>query len=435
MSKNIVSKILCLIVLFCCCTYTANSQTIAELEAQKKRALEKVAQTQKLLDETKKSKTGTEKQISLLSRSIDEANQLIFAINSEIDGLNRDIQTINEEKNELESRLKTAKNHYAKMLSKSEIYRKQFSPTLYIFSSKSFAQAYRRLRYMQEVSNYQKNSISEITSLTKKLTEKTAELQSVITKKERLLNSKESENKKLAQQKEEQNKLLKTQTQKEKEYKKTIAQEQENQKKLNKLIQQKVAAENKRKAELAKKAEAEKKRQEQQKNTAKNTPKNEKAAEPASKPAISDAEYKSYQEDMVLTGNFEKNRGKLPMPVEQGKIHRLFGRQTNPYTKAVEDNNGIYIVAPAGSEARAVFDGTVFEVMFEPGSGYVVWIMHGSYSTVYAQLSLCSLKKGDKITARQKIGKIAVKNNNTELNFYVLNKNSAYENPTNWVRY
>ena len=121
------------------------------------------------------------------------------------------------------------------------------------------------------------------------------------------------------------------------------------------------------------------------------------------------------------------------MPVESGRIYRHFGRQTNPTTNAIENKSGIYIITPDGAEARAVFDGTVFEVMYEPGSGYIIWITHGSFSTVYAQLSLFYVKKGDKIKARQKIGKIAQKNNKSELNFYILNESASYENPENWL--
>ncbi|MDR1543570.1 MAG: peptidoglycan DD-metalloendopeptidase family protein [Prevotellaceae bacterium] len=427
-----MKKIFCIILLIFC-SYSANSQTIKELEVQKKKAAEKVALTQKLLNETKKSKNGTERQITLLSRSIEQTNALILAMNSEIDGLNRDISTLQTEKTALEKQLAIVKKNYAKMVAKNDIFRKQFSPTLYIFSSKSFSQGYRRMRYLQQMSDYQKKQADEIKSLTQVLIKKETVLKSNIVQKEQTLNSKEHETQQLAQKKDEQNKLLKTYGKKEKEYQNTIAAEQEKQKKLNKLIQQKVAEENRRKAELAKKAEATKKNKQQQaaQNKGKTSP--EKSAK-TNIPTISDADFKQYQEDVALTGNFEKNRRLLPLPVAQGKIHRLFGRQTNPYTKAAENNNGVYFLSPSNSDARAIFDGTVFEVMYEPGSGYVVWIMHGNYSTVYAQLSLSYVKKGDKVKAKQGIGKIAVKNNNTELSFYILNKNAAYENPVNWLK-
>ena len=347
-----------------------------------------------------------------------------MTINSEIDGLNRDIVSLQKERIELAKRLEVVKKEYAKLVAKDEIFRKQFSPSLYILSSKSFSQGYRRYRYLKEISDYRKHQALEINDLSKKLEEKEALFKTYVAQKEKSLIDKEQQNQNLNQKKEQQDKALKNYSKKEDELKKTIVKEQENQKRLNKLIQQKVAAENRKKAEAAKKAEEERKKREAA------AKKENKTVEFTAK---EEAEYKAFKDDQILSGNFEKNRGKLPMPVEQGKIHRKYGRQINPYTNAIEDNYGIYFLAPSGSDARSIFDGTIFDVQYEPGSGYVVWIMHGSFASVYTQLSLYDVKKGDKVTAKQKIGKIAVKNNNTELGFFILNQNANYENPENWL--
>ncbi|MDR3327687.1 MAG: peptidoglycan DD-metalloendopeptidase family protein [Prevotellaceae bacterium] len=418
-----------LILIFGICSIS--SQTIKDLEAQKKKAQEKLSLTQKMLEQTKQSKKGTEKEINLLTRSIEQTSQLIFSINSELDGLTRDITNLQTEKINLTARLEILKKDYAKMVSINEIYRKQFSPSLFVFSSKSFVQGYRRMRYLQQMSEYRKNQSLEIKILTQNISEKENLLHTYVIQKSHSLQQREQENQQLSQKKEEKNQLLKNYSSKEKDLKNTIAEEEKRTKQLNSLIQKKVADENRRKAELAKKAEEERKRKEK----AKDKPAKTESTTPTKteKSLVTDAEYKKYQEDRTLTGNFEKNRGNLPMPVESGKIYRQFGRQTNPNTSATEDNNGIYILAPTGTDARAVFDGTVFEVMYEPGSGYVIWITHGTYSTVYAQLSLFYVKKGDKVKAKQSIGKIAVKNNKTELNFYILNQNATYENPVVWL--
>ena len=363
-----------------------------------------------------------------------EINNLIFSINSEIDGLNRDIASLETEKTGLTQRLEVIKKEYATAISRNVILRKQFSPTLFIFSAKNFSQAIRRTRYLIEMYTYRKTQVLEIKKLTKDVIDKEQILNTYIAQKSQSLSEKEQQNKTLTQKRDQQNQLLKTYNQKEQEYNATIREEQQRQSNLNNLIRKKVAEENRKKAEVARKAAAEKKRKEQvaKSNNTKNTTKT--ASSNKSKDAIiTETEYKQYKEDQVLTGNFSKNKGNLPMPVESGRIYRHFGRQTNPTTNAIENNSGIYIITPDGAEARAVFDGTVFEVMYEPGSGYIIWITHGSFSTVYAQLSLFYVKKGDKIKARQKIGKIAQKNNKSELNFYILNESASYENPENWL--
>ena len=413
--------------------HSVTAQSLKELEAQKRKAQERLEATQKLLDDTKKSRKGTENELQLITSTIKETNNLIFSINSEIDGLNRDISSLATERNTLSRKLTVAKEEYANMVSKNFVFSRQFSPVLFIFSSKNFSQGMRRARYLLEISLYRRKQVEQIKELNKSVADKEAVLQRYVSQKSQSLQQKEQQHKKLNLRKDEKNRLLSTYNQKEKEYSETIREEQQRQSKLNDLIRQKVAEENKKKAEMAKKAAEEKKRQDKNKAKAKTTEKTKTSAKASEKPVITEKEYKQYKEDRQLTGTFAKNKGGLPMPVESGLIHRRFGRQTNPLTNTIENNSGIYIVAPNGADARAVFEGTVFEVMYEPGSGYIVWVMHGSYSTVYAQLSIFYVKKGEKVKARQKIGRIAQKNNKSELNFYILNENASYENPENWL--
>ena len=430
MSKR---NLIALISIFFIGIHSVTAQSLKELEAQKRKAQERLEATQKLLDDTKKSRKGTENELQLITRTIKETNNLIFSINSEIDGLNRDISSLATERNALYRKLTVAKEEYANMVSKNFVFSRQFSPVLFIFSSKNFSQGMRRARYLLEISLYRRKQVEQIKKLNKSVADKEAVLQRYVSQKSQSLQQKEQQHKKLNLRKDEKNRLLSTYNQKEKEYSETIREEQQRQKKLNDLIRQKVAEENKKKAEMAKKAAEEKKRQDKNKAKAKTTEKTKTSAKASEKPVITEKEYKQYKEDRQLTGTFAKNKGGLPMPVESGLIHRRFGRQTNPLTNTIENNSGIYIVAPNGADARAVFEGTVFEVMYEPGSGYIVWVMHGSYSTVYAQLSIFYVKKGEKVKARQKIGRIAQKNNKSELNFYILNENASYENPENWL--
>jgi len=430
MSKR---NLIALISIFFIGIHSVTAQSLKELEAQKRKAQERLEATQKLLDDTKKSRKGTENELQLITRTIKETNNLIFSINSEIDGLNRDISSLATERNALSRKLTVAKEEYANMVSKNFVFSRQFSPVLFIFSSKNFSQGMRRARYLLEISLYRRKQVEQIKKLNKSVADKEAVLQRYVSQKSQSLQQKEQQHKKLNLRKDEKNRLLSTYNQKEKEYSATIREEQQRQKKLNDLIRQKVAEENKKKAEMAKKAAEEKKRQDKNKAKAKTTEKTKTSAKASEKPVITEKEYKQYKEDRQLTGIFAKNKGGLPMPVESGLIHRRFGRQTNPLTNTIEHHSGIYIVAPNGADARAVFEGTVFEVMYEPGSGYIVWVMHGSYSTVYAQLSIFYVKKGEKVKARQKIGRIAQKNNKSELNFYILNENASYENPENWL--
>ena len=149
MSKR---NLIALISIFFIGIHSVTAQSLKELEAQKRKAQERLEATQKLLDDTKKSRKGTENELQLITRTIKETNNLIFSINSEIDGLNRDISSLATERNALSRKLTVAKEEYANMVSKNFVFSRQFSPVLFIFSSKNFSQGMRRARYLLEIS-------------------------------------------------------------------------------------------------------------------------------------------------------------------------------------------------------------------------------------------------------------------------------------------
>lgn len=99
------------------------------------------------------------------------------------------------------------------------------------------------------------------------------------------------------------------------------------------------------------------------------------------------------------------------------------------------NNKGIYIQSPAGTDARAVFDGVVTSVFVLPGANSSVIIRHGNYSTVYHNLSTVYVKKGDKVATKQKIGRIFTdteNGNKTELMF-LMYKDKTLLNPELWL--
>ena len=141
-------------------------------------------------------------------------------------------------------------------------------------------------------------------------------------------------------------------------------------------------------------------------------------------------------EETLLSGNFERNRGRLPWPTSNGFIRGHFGIQQHPVLTHVTTNNkGIYIQTPSGSNARAVYDGIVTQRFSIPGSNNAVIIQHGNFRTVYANLTQIFVKEGDKVSAKQAIGRIYTDDENgnkTELYFQVW-KDRNLQNPENWI--
>ena len=93
----------------------------------------------------------------------------------------------------------------------------------------------------------------------------------------------------------------------------------------------------------------------------------------------------------------------------------------HPVLKQVMVNNkGIYIQTPANSDACAIYEGEVTQIFAIPGNNNAIIVKHGNYRTVYANITTTYVKSGDKVSAKQKLGKIFVdteNDNKTELYF------------------
>ena len=186
---------------------------------------------------------------------------------------------------------------------------------------------------------------------------------------------------------------------------------------------EKAAAEKKaREAEKARK-EAERKADAERKAREREVAEAKKSAE-TKKPV--EADYSVSSEDRRLSGNFESNRGRLPMPITGPyKIMNRFGTNnvTDVKGHVTLDKKGIDIKGQPGAQVRAIFDGEVTAVFNYYGTTVVI-IRHGSYLSVYCELASVSVSRGQKVSARQTIGKVGsdglmqfqLRNGNTKLN-------------------
>ena len=410
-----MKKFVSFLIVSLCLLQPLFPQSIAELEEKKKQALENLAQTNKLLNETQKSKQGSVNKINLIKRNIKERKTVIQSLNGQIDALERNIGVLRTEKQQLEERLRYLKADYAKLIRETHVRRNHFSPLLFILSSDNAGQAYRRFRYLQEFSDYRKKQAFEIQRVTAQLVVKEKNLTNDVDKKERVLTEKEREAKKLESDRQQESKMLTQLQKKEKKLKDQQKKQQRQANELNNKIQKLIAAEIRKDEERRRQAA------------------NESAKE-SGKPAPTTFEMS--KDEKLIAGNFEKNKGRLPLPVEKGFISGHFGVQPHPVLKHVTTNNkGIYIQAPSGSSARAVFEGVVTQCFMVPGSNSAVIVKHGNYRTVYSNLTEIYVKEGDKVSTKQRIGKIFVdteNDNKTEL-YLMIYRDTSIQNPELWL--
>lgn len=135
--------------------------------------------------------------------------------------------------------------------------------------------------------------------------------------------------------------------------------------------------------------------------------------------------------DRMMSGGFEANRGRLPMPVSGGyRIVSHYGQNTIEGLRGVTlDNKGINIKGQPGCQARAVYDGIVSAV-YGIGGQWLVMVRHGVYISVYCNLTSVSVHKDQKVSTGQALGAVGGEG----ILQFQLHKNSSRLNPEPWLR-
>lgn len=385
------TKYILFILLMAVTTLTA--QSVKDLQKQRQQTLKQLEETNKMLNQTKKNETATLNKLDLLKKDISTRKQLISGINTEIRALDTEMLMLSRQKDTLQRELNNLKADYANLVRQTHYAQMQQSPMLFLASSENFNQLLRRLRYLQEFAQYRKLQVSQIEQKQKQIDEKNTELQGNRDSRQDALKIQKREQENLTRDERKQKKMLQELQKKEKDL---LAQQKKQQKKANDL--------NKKIDELINKDV-------------------QKTANTLTK------------EEKLLAGGFEKNKGRLPWPTEKGFISGHFGVQQHPTLAHVSVNNrGVYIQTTSGSIARSVYEGEVSAIFVSDGQNVVI-VKHGNYRTVYSNLTTLYVKTGDKLTAKQKIGKIYTdpeNDNKTEL-FFQVRKDTEVLNPSLWL--
>lgn len=416
-------KIIYTFVLFLSVCTLATSQSVEELERKRKEALRQLETTGKILNETRKNQRTTLNKLNVLTKNIKQRDNLITTIAQEINALDREMSKLNAETRKMERELKERKEEYAHTVRETYVNRSIYNKIMFVLSSDNFDQSYRRLRYLQEFANYRKHQAAEIEKTQAELKAKAEQLERHRQTQEEIRLKQESEKKKLEVDKRKEDVALGALKKKESSLRAEQRRQQRIANELNKKIEQ-IIAEEIRKQEEQAKAKAKK---EETKPGEKKTQQPTKAT---------GKENTLTKEQQLISGSFASNAGRLPWPAERGFISGRFGVQPHPVLKYVTINNkGIYIQTPAGTLARAVFEGTVSKIFTVPGSNYAIIVQHGQYWSVYSNLTGVSVKVGQKVSAKQSLGRIYTdpdNDNKTELYFQIWKERNIL-NPESWI--
>jgi len=402
--KNNIISLLSLILLILLAA-PSFAQSKKDLERKKKKLQKEIRLTNKLLKETKKNKDLSVDELLKLKSKINSRSNLIATMNSEMRLINKEISTSKTGISDLETELEHLKSEYAKIIYYAFKHRSSYDKMMFVFASKDVNQAYKRLKYIQQYSEYRKDQALEIINTQALLKLKIEGLKQTNEEKTVLVSLEEQEKQNLAVEKAEQENIVQKLQGKEQELKDKLKKKEAAKRKLQKAIQRIIEEEIRKAREAAKKSG----------NTSKGFPMTPEA--------------------LKLSNSFASNKGKLPWPVKQGVITAQFGKHPHPVLAGIViNNNGIDISTTKGATARSVFNGVVSSVAIIPGEGKVVMIRHGEYLTVYSYMSEVFVSKGDKISIKQDLGVLVNETGKAKTQVHIeIWKGMTKLNPKYWI--
>ena len=374
-----------------------------ELEVQKQRLTSEIKQINTLLFKNTRKKKDVLSEVEDLNLKIAVRSQLVNVNNQQANLLTRQISVNERDIGNLRKELTALKKDYAEMIRKSYKSKSSQNRLMFLFSSESFLQAYKRIQYMKQYASFRKKQGDEIAAKTTTLQTLNTTLINQKRKKEALV----SENRKVQQtlegERKSQEVLIRSLKKRASSLASSIKQKQKKaaaiDREIERLIREAIAASNKAAGKKSSKAFA-------------LTP-----------------------EARLLAKNFTANKGRLPWPVEKGVVTQRFGTQPHPLVRTTMiKSNGVTIATSPNAIARAVFEGEVMTILSFKGSNPTVLIKHGNYITTYKNIGKLYVKKGEKVKAKQAIGEIFThpQTGKTILQFSVFNEFTP-QDPKSWI--
>jgi septal ring factor EnvC (AmiA/AmiB activator) len=381
-----------------------------ELEEKRQTLLSEIKQINSLLFVTKKEEKSVLNQVEDLNSKIIARQNLIRVTNQQANYLSREINNNKAKIRLFENELKHLKADYALMIAKSYKSKSQHSRVMFLLSSESFLQAYKRLQYMKQYAKHRKIQGESIKKKSIVLEELNQGLLEDKKKKQVLIDENKLAKTKLSKELEEQKELVSILKKDGNKYARQIHKKQKEankiDKQIEKLIRDAITASNKKNA------------------TNKGTKTNGTSIRLTLTP-----------EAKLLAADFTKNKGKLPWPVKNGLVVKRFGNTRHPQLPNVTTYcSGVEITTEKNAKVRAVFKGEVMEIQKIKGASNAVFIQHGNYITVYQNITNVMVKKGDLVLTKQEIGSVATKaSSGKSILKFLVYQNNQKMNPASWI--
>ena len=381
----------------------ASAQDTRRQETRKAQLEKEIAAINRQLKDNAKSSSRALTDLALVRRKIAARQELIAESDREIQALNDSMRVKQREIDRLQARHDTLSLYYNRLVRGAYKNRDSRVWYMYILSSESIGQAVRRFGYLKGLSR----SMSE---QGKRIQETAAALE---LEKERLAGLK-ADAQALRGRRQADVDALKGE---EGESANLVARLEKDRKKYQNDLRKKnreVEALNREIAEIIRKATAKPKT--------------------SGKSSSTGGKTTSTTVDEKLSNSFAANKGRLPWPVE-GTVVESYGQHYHPVYKNVKMpfNNGVTLAVPRGAQAKAVFDGTVTQVVVIPGYNQCVLVQHGSYFTFYCKLKGVTVKAGQSVKTGQVLGTVDTISGEDQFHFQLWKERSP-QNPEGWLK-
>ena len=423
-----------LTLIFSACFLFAQTEDKTQLEKERQDIQKEIKEIQGEYDKLKGKTKQIVGQYNLIDRKIKLQNKYISNISKELRMIDDDIYMSNVEIYRLSKLLDTLRAQYSRSVVYAYKNKSNYDYLNFIFSASSFNDAVKRITYLKTYRTYREQQVNTIKETQALIAKRKTDQLSKKRQKDDALQNQTTQAKALEGQKKEKDVVLNQLKSQEKDLQKQLAAKKKKDKDLQKAITSIINREI-----AAAKAAAKKKADEDAiKNTkpvttdpdvSKNTTTNAKPN------VVRESVVFNSAEDLKLNADFEKNRMRLPWPVDQGTVCIHYGPYQIGETKLRGDNPGITIcTAQPGNNVKSVFEGEVASV-FNIGDSKSVMIRHGKYFTVYSNLSSVTVTKGASVSTGQSIGKVGVDEETGEggkLEFLLMVENKKL-NPEQWL--
>ncbi|MBR3982022.1 MAG: peptidoglycan DD-metalloendopeptidase family protein [Bacteroidaceae bacterium] len=423
-----------------------NSKKVKNLKAQKTQLQRNLKKNQQALVKTGKDVKDGQSYLHHIDRQLEDRVEHIRIMEHEMDSIETEMKHVRANIVSLDAQLADKKQKYLRAIRFSRQFPKVRNTLVFVLSAKSLTQMYRRARYTREYAVYQHDLGRQIQQKQGELMEAQNSLLASKSRMAGLLQEVIRQRRKLNEQQVRQQQYIKNLKRREDNLRDKVSKQQRELSALNKKIDDLIAyeieqARKRAEAEARRKAEAEAKRRAAAKkqaktgtSTSKKPASSEGTASKSTKPASSSSGSWLTASDKKLNGTFLQNKGRLPVPITgQYRISGRFGRYNVPGLKNVTlDNKGVNYVGKPGARARCIFDGEVTAVFQFSGSKNVL-VRHGSYISVYCNLSSVIVRKGQKLRARDLIGTVQADESGNCILHFQLRKETTKLNPEAWI--